>query len=362
MFCFSWAHSSFFSTPSTDAGGGGEMTSISSRAKQPPREAWSLERLIHERSILLGLALDNSTFRAYSSHLNSYLTFCSLHNLPIDPTPDTLSYFVTFMSHHIQPRSVENYLSGIVNQLEPHFPHVRHSRHSVLVKRTLKGALHSLGRPVQRKDPLLRDDLQRVFNALPHPLTHDDLLWITLLHCGFYGLLRLGELVVSDDPSLREYSKFTLRTSVSISPTTFSFRIQRDKTDTRYEGSNVVIQQMPAESDPLPLFTRFLASRDSKFPLHPLLWLKSDGVPPSRSWFMRRFRLFFSDSFSGHSMRAGGATSLAAAGVAPEHIRSMGRWSSDTWERYVRKNPTLLQTLLFHTHPLHDSPFANANV
>lgn len=337
------------------------MITLSSKAKQPLREAWSLERLIHERSILLGLALDNSTFRSYSSHLNSYLAFCNLHQLPIDPTPDTLSYFVTFMSHHIQPRSVDAYLSGIVNQLEPHFPDVRHSRHSMLVKRTLRGALHSLGRPIERKQPLLRDDLLRVYSSLQHPLTHDDLLWITQLHCGFYGLLRLGELVAPDDAALREFSKFSLRSSVTVSSTDFSFLIQRDKTDVRYEGNKVVIHHVELGSDPLPLFTRYILSRDFHFPLHPFLWLRSNGRAPSRSWFIRQFRRFFSGSFSGHSMRAGGATSLASAGVSPEQIRAIGRWSTNTWERYVRKNPSLLQAMLFHGRPPHDPPFANAS-
>ncbi|KAG1765062.1 hypothetical protein EV702DRAFT_1204711 [Suillus placidus] len=127
--------------------------------------------------------------------------------MPIEPTPDTLSYFVTFMSHHIQPRSVEAYLSGIVSQLEPHFPEVHKSRHLLLVRRTMRGALHSLGRPVNRRLPLLRDDLLRVYNDLAHPLTHDDLLWVVQLHCGFFGLLRLGELVVPDDPSLTDFTK-----------------------------------------------------------------------------------------------------------------------------------------------------------
>src|ERR1700710_1278056 len=143
------------------------MIHISDKARQPYREAWSLERLIHERSVFLGLVLDASSFWAYSSHLNSYLTFCSLHHLPIDPTPETLSYYVTFMSHHIRPRSVDAYLSGIVHQLEPHFPHVRQSHHSPLVKRTVQGPLRLLGRPVLRKQPILRDDLLRVFQALP---------------------------------------------------------------------------------------------------------------------------------------------------------------------------------------------------
>jgi len=335
------------------------MISISEWARQPERDAWSTERLIHERSVFLGSALDNTTFRAYSSHLNSYLTFCSLHHLSVDPTPDTLSFFVTFMSHHIQPRSVEAYLSGIVNQLEPHFPHVRQNRNSHLVKRTLQGTLKICGRPVLRKQALSRDDLHRVLSSLAHPLTHDDLLWITLLHCSFYGLLCLGELVSPDEVSLVDFTKFSQRIEVTILPGDFSFCIQRDKTDTRYEGNRVLIQRVNVGSDPWPLFTHYLASCDSKFPLHPFLWLRNNGKPPSCSWFIRHLRIFFPTSISGHSMRAGGATSLAAAGVSPDRIQAIGRWKSDAWERYVRKNVTLLQALLFNGRSVHDPPFAN---
>ena len=50
-------------------------------ARQPSCAAWSMERLIVERSITLGCALDVSTQAVYSSALNSYLTFCQLHHL-----------------------------------------------------------------------------------------------------------------------------------------------------------------------------------------------------------------------------------------------------------------------------------------
>lgn len=70
-------------------------------------------------------------------------------------------------------------------------------------------------------------------------------------------------------------------------------------------------------------------------------------------------RTFFPADVSGHSMRAGGATSLAAAGVSPNGIRDVGRWKSDTWERYVRKNSTLLQALLFNGRAIHEPPFAS---
>jgi hypothetical protein len=65
-------------------------------------------------------------------------------------------------------------------------------------------------------------------------------------------------------------------------------------------------------------------------------------------------RAFFPDSISGHSLRAGGATSLAASGVPFDRIRAMGRWSSDAFRIYVRKNPALLHALVFNGRSIHD--------
>ena len=40
--------------------------------------------------------------------------------------------------------------------------------------------------------------------------------------------------------------------------------------------------------------------------------------------------------FGAHSLRIGGATAALAAGVSPQLIRLMGRWSSDVYELYCR--------------------------
>ena len=63
-----------------------------------------MKRLLVGRSINLDLALDASTRLIYSSSLNSYLTYCKLHQLDLKPTFHTLSTYVTFMVHHIIPR------------------------------------------------------------------------------------------------------------------------------------------------------------------------------------------------------------------------------------------------------------------
>ena len=94
---------------------------ISPLSKQPARPAWTLQQLVYERSILLGMAIDTATHLSYTSALNSYLTFCKLHDFDIDPTPETLSLYVTYQSTFINPKSVDSYLSGIVNQMETFF-------------------------------------------------------------------------------------------------------------------------------------------------------------------------------------------------------------------------------------------------
>jgi hypothetical protein len=108
--------------------------------RQPPSKPWWHERLVRERAIALGHAINRSTKASYNSATNSYLTFCHLHCRPIDPTPETLSFFTVFMSHHINPKSVDNYLSGICNNLEGFFPDIRKYRASPLVSKTLEMA------------------------------------------------------------------------------------------------------------------------------------------------------------------------------------------------------------------------------
>ena len=83
-----------------------------------------MERLLHERALALGEAIGLSTQKTYSSHLNSYLNFVLLHNLPVEPTDHILSLYTVYTAHYIKPDSVDSYLSGISHQLEPYFPDV----------------------------------------------------------------------------------------------------------------------------------------------------------------------------------------------------------------------------------------------
>ena len=317
------------------------------KSRQRPRLAWTREHLIRERSLALGQAIDTSTWKNYGSALNSYLTFVRIHDFPVEPTPDTLSFFIVFMCHHIRPKSVDSYLSGICQQLEPYFPSVRDVRKSIICKRTLAGCKRLRGVPTIRKRALSIDDLTQVIQHYSNSSSHDDLLFVSQILTGFFALMRLGELTVPDDKSIFDHRKITSRTLVSLSNNDYHFFLPGHKADKFFEGNTIIIQRRADFINPLLHFKKYLSSRDRLFPFSSDLWLRADGSRPSQTFFIRRMKLFFSHDVAGQSMRSGGATYLAELGVSPNLIQAIGRWASSAFQIYIRKNPVLLQALLF---------------
>ena len=72
------------------------------------------------------------------------------------------------------------------------------------------------------------------------------------------------------------------------------------------------------------------------------LFLDPAGRPILREELQQELRLAAGDlgypvgeTFT-HSLRVGGATALYMAGASLDYIKRWGRWSSNSWERYVR--------------------------
>ena len=318
-------------------------------SRQPLRAAWSRERLIHERAIALGNVIDKSTLSNYTSALNSYLNFVRLHDLPVQPTPDTLSFYTVYMCFHINPRSVNTYLSGISQQLEFHFPEVKEARNSPLVRRTLQGCMRLRGIATSRKRALTIDDILLVIDHYRHSTLHDDILFVAMLITGFFGLLRLGEMTFPDDTSLHNWKKVIRRNTVRVLESQYEFLLPGHKADRFFEGNKIIIPAHRFRLHPGLHFSRYLSSQDALHPIASPLWLTEAGFVPTRSFFIARLRQFFASDVAGHSLRAGGATALAEHGVSPSIIQAAGRWASDAFLLYICKNPTLLQGFLYTT-------------
>ena len=128
------------------------------------------------------------------------------------------------MSHHIKPTSVNTYLSGICQQLEPFFPDIRKNHKSVLVHRTIGGCKHIKAIPTKQKSALTVDDLFLIrLNNHTTTFNHDNLLFHAQLVISFFALLWLGELTYPDNHSLQNPQKITKRILVLISENFFQF-------------------------------------------------------------------------------------------------------------------------------------------
>ena len=211
---------------------------------------------------------------------------------------------------------------------------------------------HYHGTPTKRKTPLTVTNLLTVTNHLADSTIHDDLLFNAQLNTGFTGLLCLGEMTWPDRITLRNYKKVTMWFSMEWTADSYSFWLPTHKTDTTFEGNRIVVKKIIGAPNPYPIMQNYTKSRDTLFPFHPQLWLKSDGTIPLRSGFIKCLRHYFSAHIAGQSLRAGGATAMAEAGAEPQLIKGAGRWTSNAFERYIRKNPVVLHALIL-THSSH---------
>lgn len=317
----------------------------STRSRQPARPPWPTAKLVQRRAELLAHSRATSTNLTYNSALQSFVTFCNKHNFSLEPTPETLSFYVTYMASYIKPSSIASYLSGILSKLEPYFPNAREARQHQLVRQTLEGALRLAGTPVQRKRALTTADL-RIIIASTSETNFDDLLFRALVFTGFFGLLRPSELCVSDSPKRRDVHKIMLRHLLEYHEEFIMIPLHAHKADQQLAGNSVILLRRDDDLNPFPIIEQYLSLRDQHYPINPELWTDSRGSLPRYSWLVRRLKACLSGNIGGSSLRSGGADHLARLGTDPLLIQACGRWASDAYKVYLRTHPAMVHHLI----------------
>ncbi|KAF8239838.1 hypothetical protein L208DRAFT_1385452 [Tricholoma matsutake] len=290
----------------------------------------------HKHAIVLSLSIDESLNLTYTSALNSYITFCRLHHFPIEPTEETLSFFAVYMSTFIKPDSVNSYLSGVANQLEPFFPNIRTHRNSNLVKCMMAGCRRRFGSPIKCKQPLSKSDLKVVIEKLGVLHSHDERLFLMILLTGCHGLMRLGELCFPNRIASRNYRKISLRHTVIANGLHYSFFLPGHKGDRFFEGNTIIIQHTNATTNPYLHFILYLASHDHLHPFQPELWLREDGEVPTRNFSQRTSEVSL-------CMLGGPHLSLRLVWLLLSF-----RLSAGGPQTYIRKNPCISLQLFSH--------------
>jgi integrase len=210
---------------------------------------------------------------------------------------------------------------------------------SPLVRATMRGIKRTYSSAQRQAKPLCRDDLLRVLDATGD--SPKDIRDRALLLVGFAGALRRSELVGLNVEDLEQAGEGLI------------LHLRRSKTDQEAEGQKIGVPRGRGRWCPVAALYQ---------------WLQVSGIstgpafrPLDRAGRVGEARLsgdavalivrerveaagLNPSGYSGHSLRAGLATSAAQAGVPTWKIRSQTRHASDAMlARYVRDGQLFTQ-------------------
>jgi integrase len=286
-----------------------------------------------------GMALAPNTLRGYQTDWKDFAAWCRAEGrecLPADTA--TVSLYFADRSQHLTAASLTRRIAAITK---------RHAQAGFLsptkqpkFREVMAGIRKSKkDRPQTAKAALLNSDLIEILGEIE---ANDDLDRLqaardrALLMIGFAGALRRSELVnldVEDIVKTREGIILTLRWS---------------KTDQEGQGTELAIPKgrKPATC-PVTILEAWLSRAEIKS--GPVFRkVRQNGVVENRRLSDRSVALilkrcvghagFAPEEFSGHSLRAGFATSAAAAGAHERDIMQHTRHKSEQMvRRYIRK-------------------------
>ncbi len=240
----------------------------------------------------------------------------------------------------LQVSSIKSYISGIQFFHKLLYgapsPEINNSQTAMLIR----GIQQSRPTRPDSRLPITLDILTKCIHALrtcyQPPSTARTL--DTMFILAFFGFLRCAELTASSkfDPAINP----TISDLTILDSETISFLIKQSKTDQVKKGHFVYIFNL---SSPIQAVREYLHLRISqaKSPLEPL-FLDHAGNPVSRTWFQKQLKSVLlsagisAANFSSHSFRIGAATSAAQKGLTKHQIQTLGRWSSEAFQSYIR--------------------------
>ena len=292
-----------------------------------------LKRLAKSLPITVLHSRATSSTKKYLGAFKRWKCWAADHKLPVFPARE--HHVALYLQHLAESRESKSAAEEAVNALGwvHSLAGVPSPSVSQFVQKTLGGIQRMLARPVQKKEPVTAEMLaDLVADATKHSsLSNIRLAAACLL--SFAGFLRFDELV-----RLRPID-------IGISPSMAKLRICQSKADQLRKGDEVLIARTRTATCPVAMLEKYMAMA---------------GIPPSSELFLFRaitktkkgevlrstgslsysrlselFRLklkqlgYAAGNYGLHSLRAGGATAAARAGVPDRLFKRHGRWKSE---------------------------------
>jgi hypothetical protein len=298
-------------------------------------------------SVLMSAALKPNTHRTYSSAQNKYLNFCAAYNLEALPaSEDTLLLYVAFLFDlKLKGTSIRVYLAA-VRSLHI-YSGVPYPVETFRLRLAVKGAL-TQSSPPQRKLPITFSVLVKLLSVLASRFDYK--MISACMTLAFFGCFRCSELCVVDKSFDYQCNLCVNDVMVDKKEKMLSILLKKSKTDSVSAGVSVFVG---CSGDGVCAFCSVVAYLESMpsvvDPSKCPFFRDASGHALTKSYFVSVTRIALAlvgldpAKFSGHSFRAGAATTAGDVGFSEWEIKMLGRWNSAAYNIYLR-NPQVVST------------------
>ena len=292
---------------------------------------------------------------------DSAMAFAALHLGPMEKDHATAQTYITAITHYHKVRSGDNPIGGMKR-----------------LQLLLKGAKRLKG-PTNRKLPVTVEDLKVVYDMLDVPNNIDNrILWCSVL-LGWHFMLRMSEYVVTGKETTQRHPLHTqdieplhdgVRCEWGPEVNGVSIFISGSKTDWLNQGATrshskvgpgspnshlCIVSALQGLFDVYP--AKFTKAKDQPF----TTWRNGQPIPGTYITATLRAAAFSqgnrTESYSLHSLRAGGATALYRATRDIELVARFGRWRTASISSYLWESDQAMAGLsalmLLGGHTLH---------
>lgn len=294
----------------------------------------------------LSHAWASSTRSKYQSGVDIFLRFCDSEGIPpilrLPASDDLLCAFASSKSGLVGASTVQGYLAALKAwHIVHNEPWLGSSRLRYFVNGVANLAPPSSSLPP--RPPVTREMLILLACHLT-VTTPLDACCFAAACMAFWAQLRLGEILSERQGSFS--SSNTVCRSHLTGPLNANGSRKCHLPFTKVgksRGEDVIICRQSDASDPIDALGIHLHI-NAPSPDIPLFSYRSGSDNSwkylTRSTFLARCNTVWSSAglppFTGHSFRIGGTTEMLLAGVPPDVVKTLGRWSSDTFLKYWR--------------------------
>ena len=291
---------------------------------------------------LLKASIAVNTQKAYRTALKTFNGFRKDYMLP-ESWPVPIAHLQSFISYLHQKgyasKTASTFLSAInfihkINNLQD-------NSRCFSVLKMLEGYRRT--KPsFDTRSPIMYDSLIEICKKLNDTCSssYEAILFKAAYTCAFFGLFRVGELVLSSN-DLAERPLFISDLHININDDSECMKIYLRKSKCNQHGvSNIVIlNPTGTEVCPIKAMISYLKVRTN---LTKYIFSHINGKPLTRYQFgavlskvIKALRMSH-DNYRTHSFRIGAASWLASKGIPDKTIKKMGRWNSNAFLRYIR--------------------------